>query len=87
MEKFFNTLAPMLQGICQAIDLNEYYNNSEPLKHAVVITAILHDIAHTTDKRRIEHLKVDLKHYVSGYKVEFEKLGINISDYLNFEVK
>ena len=69
------------------INLDIFYNNSPPLQQAVAITELLHRSACITDKREAEHLKVDLRCYVDSYKEEFEKIGINISEYLDFRVK
>ena len=69
------------------INLDILYNNSQPLQHVVEITDLLHRSACITDKREAEHLKVDLRCYVDSYKEEFEKIGINISEYLDFRVK
>ena len=87
MENLLNGIEETIKGFGRATELQEFYDKSEPLKHAVEITSLLNCISRTTDKRTLEHLKVDLKIHVDAYKIEFEKLGINISDYLHFEVK
>nr|WP_314782049.1 hypothetical protein [uncultured Treponema sp.] len=87
MGNLLNGIGETLKGFDRAIELQKFYDNSEPLKHAVEITSLLKSISQTTDKRILEHLKVDLKIHIDAYKAEFEKLGINISDYLNFEAK
>ena len=87
MEDLFNTVERILEGINSAAKLKDFYDSSEPLKHAVEITALLHRISQITNQQELEHLKVDLKIHVNTYKEEFEKLGINICDYLNFEIK
>lgn len=87
MGNLLNGIGETLKGFDRAIELQKFYDNSEPLKHAVEITSLLKSISQTTDKQTLEHLKVDLKFHINEYKAEFEKLGINISDYLHFEVK
>ena len=87
MENLLNGIGEICKGMSSATELLEFYDKSEPLKHAVEITSLLKRISQTSDKRTIEYLKVDLKIHIDAYKVEFEKLGINVSDYLNFDVK
>lgn len=87
MENLLNGIGETIKGFGGAIELKEFYDKSEPLKHAVEITSLLKSISQTTDKQTLEHLKVDLKIHVDAYKIEFEKSGVNISDYLHFEVK
>ncbi|UTC67293.1 MULTISPECIES: hypothetical protein [unclassified Treponema] len=87
MGNLLNGIGEVIKGFGKATELQELYDNSEPLKHAVKITLLLNCISQTADKQTLEHLKVDLKIHVDAYKIEFEKLGINISDYLHFEVK
>lgn len=87
MESSLEKWGPFAQEILKRLNLGEFYNNSEPLKHAIAMTDLLHRTVNITDKLELEHLKVDLKYHVDSYKEEFEKLGINVSEYLNFQVK
>ncbi|MGP1415132.1 MAG: hypothetical protein ACTTJ6_04245 [Treponema sp.] len=87
MENNLEKFGMCAQEILKRLQLGDFYNKSEPLKHAIELTGILYRIVDVTDKRELEHLKVDLKHHVDSYKKEFEKLGVNISDYLDFKVK
>lgn|GEM_PF-5057801 len=87
MGDILETCGVVAQEITKRLHLGEFYNSSEPLKHAVAMTDLLHRSANITDKLELEHSKVDLKYHIDSYKEEFEKLGINISEYLNFRVK
>ncbi|QSI03664.1 hypothetical protein [Treponema pedis] len=87
MGNLLNKIGEILKGISSATKLQEFYDESKPLQHAVEITSLLHSISQITDQQKLEHLKVDLKIHIDAYKTEFKKLGINISDYLNFEIK
>lgn len=87
MENSLEKWGMFAQEILKRLQLGDFYNKSEPLKHAIAITDIFYRTVGVTDKRELEHLKVDLKYHVDSYKEEFEKLGINISDYLDFQVK
>ncbi|MGP1520939.1 MAG: hypothetical protein ACTTIZ_05525 [Treponema sp.] len=87
MENNLEKFGMFAEEILKRLKLGDFYNKSEPLKHAIAITYLLHQVINITDKRELEHLKVDLKHHVDSYREEFEKLGINISECLDFQVK
>jgi len=87
MEDILKKCDLFAQEILKSLKLGDFYKKSEPLKYAIAITDLLHRSACITDKREAEHLKVDLSCHVDSYKEEFEKIGINISEYLDFRLK
>ncbi|MEL3905295.1 MAG: hypothetical protein P1P63_09335 [Treponemataceae bacterium] len=87
MGQFLDSLSLVSKEFVNSVNLKKFYDNSKPLQCAVVITDILHRTKSIDDPRILEHLKVDLKHFVDAFKSEFKNLGIDVSDYLELEAK